>query len=77
MTQKDMESAIRPAHTIKSSSRHMGAVKLASEAEALERALRMTVEGVETIQITQLHQKLNDMTSVFERTREAFQKITA
>jgi DNA-binding response OmpR family regulator len=61
-----IKSAIRPAHTIKSSSRRMGAAKLSDLAKDLELAA-----NEDDCEIESLRQKLGDMTVVFESTRNA------
>ena len=59
----DITGAVRPAHTIKSTSKRMGALKLAEMAKDIELAAR------ETQNIDEIQTKLDEMTPVFEKTR--------
>lgn len=77
MADGDMAAAVRPAHTIKSSSRHMGAMRLTEQAEELEKFLRSIVEGGREMNGTQLSQRLADVQRVFEETRTALQRQQA
>ncbi len=61
-----VKAAVRPAHTIKSSSRRMGAARLSDLAEELEHAAADENAPPET-----LKKQLETMSAVFETTRQA------
>lgn len=61
-----MKGAVRPAHTIKSASRRMGAITLSDLAKDMEQAA-----NDENCPPEMLKEKLSDMTAVFETTRTA------
>jgi signal transduction histidine kinase/DNA-binding response OmpR family regulator len=61
-----IKGAVRPAHTIKSASRRMGAITLSDLAKDMEQAA-----NDENCPPEMLKEKLSDMTAVFETTRAA------
>lgn len=75
----DIESVIRPAHTLKSTSRQMGAIQLsekAREVEYIAKAIRNgTTESGETIR--DLMVLTEEIKNIYEETRAAFISIAA
>lgn len=80
---KDITELIRPAHTLKSSSKQMGAVILSEIAKEIEHLAR-TVTNEEQIQSYELDEALNNMKRLFSEleaalanTKEALKNIAA
>ena len=70
---EDFENAIRPAHTIKSSSLRMGAVKLSGLAKDMELTLR---EENMPVSANDIKSKVSVLEDVFLKTREALKETT-
>ncbi len=69
----DAQSMVPPAHTLKSSARQMGAVKLADVAMYLETESRKALGAQGSV--TYLIPQVDDLKSLLERTRAAYTKL--
>lgn len=70
----DVHGVIRPAHTVKSMSKQMGALQVQDVARGMEAAARAMESTQAAINIEILQGQLNALNSVFETAREAFRR---
>ncbi|MEM9987974.1 MAG: response regulator, partial [Pseudomonadota bacterium] len=77
--QSDVESIIRPAHTLKSTSKQMGAVHLSDIAKQIEVSARelMQSEDLNEQNIDSIALAMNDLKSALTDTKRAFDKMAA
>lgn len=79
LDRQDMETIIRPAHTLKSTSRQMGAVKLGDIAKTIEFIAREAHDGDRPIDRTfeDIRNYMRDAEQTMQDTREAFAQNAA
>ena len=79
LEKQDIESMVRPAHSLKSSSRQMGAVKLADFAFEIEKgaksATRDPINGAPRPE--DIPELIQELENIFVQTRSAFKAAAA
>ena len=66
----DVEALVPPAHTLKSSSRQMGAILLSDIAKDIELAAREVAKGNNSI--NEIKTKISELKDALEKTHEAY-----
>ena len=69
----EAEAVVLPAHTLKSSAKQMGALRLWDVASILEATVREIVKG--TGELSQIAPLVGQLQVVFEETRNAYQQL--
>lgn len=79
LAQGDVESVIRPSHTIKSTSQQMGAVKLSIVAREIEICAKALHKGAgdEGQDIAYLQRRLTEVKSLLVETKDALERLAA
>lgn len=70
LSRKDMQAMILPAHTIKSTSKRMGAVYLSEIAKSIELFAKEAANNNQAVINGGIEENLHELSVVFERTRE-------
>lgn len=68
----NIEKIVSPSHTLKSSARQMGALRLSDIARSIEEQARQMLSGGQA-ELSQVSHKLSKLEAVFEQTKSAYQ----
>lgn len=71
---ENIQEMISPAHTLKSCSRQMGAIRVSEIAKTIEETARSQSQDTKT-EISTFSTMLTDLESAFAETKEAFQHL--